>query len=345
MARPHTHSSHHASLARRVAVFCLALGGSAEAHITLVSPPPRYAVGVSTNANKSCPCGVGTSNRICDVPAEFSDPDRSVNVTPLVAGEMITFQFKETIDHTGRFRIAIDYDGADVEDFNSNILLDVTDPPGGMGNTGNGNVWELTIQVPDMPCTNCTLQLIQDMNNKPDVPVMDPSKDSTYYQCADITISSGATPAGSTTAPATSASAPRASASAAPSVAPSSTGAGIGLTSAPASASAPAATAAPSAAASASVNPATSSSAPAPAAGTGGPSAVPSAPAVPSAAAPPTSSAAPATSSTGVPIDAAEDDDGGGGCSVVTIGQPTSFAALLAALGLGFAAMLRGRRR
>src|SRR4051812_45448662 len=102
---------------------------SAHAHIKLLDPPARYTVADGSDVGiKSCPCGLGGSNRICNVAQDGSDPDRSTNVTRYEAGSTVTLRFEEFVNHAGRFRVAFDPDGADVADFNANILADMPDP-------------------------------------------------------------------------------------------------------------------------------------------------------------------------------------------------------------------------
>ncbi|MCP4499612.1 MAG: hypothetical protein GY822_06555 [Deltaproteobacteria bacterium] len=149
-----------------VTTFLSLLGADAIAHIDLQSPISRYT---NRDLNRACPCGVGEpgNNRLCALPDDRSDPDRSASrVTTLVAGSTLVFRFDEYVDHSGHYRIAFDNEGADLSDFNENILLDVVDPVGVTGSNGNagGSMWELEITVPNTPCTNCTLQLIQVMN-------------------------------------------------------------------------------------------------------------------------------------------------------------------------------------
>ena len=155
------------------------------AHIGIECPPARYPSNGFAN-NKDCPCGVGTGGTTCT--GDRSDPDRSTRVTEYAPGETITVAWHEVVGHSGRFRIAFDDDGADLDDFNANILLDIEDPPGQAGNTGLGDLWEVEVTLPSTPCDNCTLQLIQVMNGNTAVPVSDPTGMSTYYQCADITL-------------------------------------------------------------------------------------------------------------------------------------------------------------
>ncbi len=174
------------SLGLAVAVlFCTA---AASAHIHLLEPIPRYPDQVA-GENKACPCGVGRSNRICQREDDRSDPDRSLDrVTAFEAGSTVTLRWDEYFAHAGRYRIAFDDDGADLEDFNAHPLADIVDPRGRVGNTGEGSIWELDVTLPATLCENCTLQLIQVMDGETEQPVDDPVGRSTYYQCADIRI-------------------------------------------------------------------------------------------------------------------------------------------------------------
>jgi hypothetical protein len=158
---------------------------NAAAHIELIEPAPRYAL----PSNKSCPCGDGDSNRRCQQTAEEStDPNRSDNVTTFEAGSTITVVADEYIDHAGRMRVAFDPDGADLADFNRNILLDVSDPADSTITQANPLVWEFEVTLPSTPCDSCTLQVIQVMNGDTENAVVDPAPVSTYYSCADIRI-------------------------------------------------------------------------------------------------------------------------------------------------------------
>ena len=177
---------------RHPAVFVVAAFAVAPvaAHIELDSPVPRYSNSPS-EVNKHCPCGGGAGTSSCSGSVK-SDPNRSTRVTTYAPGETITVEWSETVGHTGRYRVAFDADGADLEDFNSTILLDIADPSGGAGNTGDGNHWSAQVTLPTTPCTNCTLQLLQIMNGNTADAVANPTGSSTYFQCADIVISATA---------------------------------------------------------------------------------------------------------------------------------------------------------
>jgi hypothetical protein len=172
------------------------LSSTASAHIELQLPLNRYS-DPKQGDNKSCPCGAGTTNRRCNKPDELSDPDRSEDrVSTFAPGDTITVRFDEYVGHSGRFRIAFDPDGASLDHFNQNILLDEPDPVGKTGNMGQGSIWEFQVTLPDMECENCSLQLIQAMDGNMVDPVLDPvQRPSTYFQCADIRLVEG-TPAG-----------------------------------------------------------------------------------------------------------------------------------------------------
>jgi chitin binding protein len=162
--------------------------GAAQAHIHLLEPTPRYPDQVA-GENKSCPCGVGRSNRICQFEEDYSDPDRSTDrITTFEAGSTVTVRWDEYVAHAGRYRIAFDQDGADMVDFNADPLADIPDPGGRRGNAGEGSIWELEVTLPETPCENCTLQLIQVMDGETEQPVDNPIGRNTYYQCADIRI-------------------------------------------------------------------------------------------------------------------------------------------------------------
>jgi hypothetical protein len=164
------------------------LSAVASAHIHLLDPQPRYPDEVG-GENKNCPCGVGTGGRSCTKPEERSDTNRSTDrATPLVGGSMMMVQLDEYVGHSGRYRVAFDPDGADLEDFNEHVLADIPDPGGSRGNTGNDSLWAIAAPLPNIDCENCTLQVIQMMNGDTLDPVLDPVGKSTYYQCADLVL-------------------------------------------------------------------------------------------------------------------------------------------------------------
>ena len=146
----------------RSLLILLLMSGTASAHIALTYPPPRTA------DQKSGPCGATGSKR-------------SKTVTTFAPGATIAVEWDETIDHPGHFRIAFDDDGDDVfvnpnnpsDNFAFTLKEPIADKVGGH--------YTQTVTLPNKPCTNCTLQLMQIMTTA--VPY-----NSFYYQCADIVL-------------------------------------------------------------------------------------------------------------------------------------------------------------
>jgi MYXO-CTERM domain-containing protein len=148
------------------------------AHASLVYPSPR------TTELKTGPCGAAGSVR-------------GTNVTTLTAGSTIKVKWTETIEHPGHYRISFDPDGQDfytpqsfVENTEGqlNVIDDLIPDIAGTA----PHAYELDITLPNMECTNCTLQMIQMMTDKAPY-TLPPNSDDIYYQCADITLTSANT--------------------------------------------------------------------------------------------------------------------------------------------------------
>lgn len=137
-------------------ILFLFLPSVSSAHTLMTTPAPRN----NDDGIKSGPCG--------DV-APTGTP------TELSAGETFVVDWLETIDHPGYYRVAFSLAGD--QGFEDNVLADnVTDIACGAPPCS----YTAQITVPDQPCENCSLQLIQYMGNAPPY--------SLYYSCADITI-------------------------------------------------------------------------------------------------------------------------------------------------------------
>lgn len=131
----------------------LALCDHAHAHARLTSPMPR-----NNQANlKVGPCG-----GIAPTGA----------FTAFAPGETITVKWEETIAHPGYYRIAFS-PGMD-QGFDQHVLADQLPNPSGV-QSGQAQV-----TLPDLECTQCTLQLIQVMTES--------NPPSNYYSCADLTL-------------------------------------------------------------------------------------------------------------------------------------------------------------
>jgi uncharacterized protein (TIGR03382 family) len=146
------------------AALCLAAQATtAHAHIEMTSPAPR------STAQKDGPCGAPGSTR-------------GSRVTAFQPGQTILVEWDETVDHPGHYRISFDDDGND-------SFRDPRQPDDGFPQTLSdqipdraGGHYSQQITLPNMTCTNCTLQLVQVMTTA--VPY-----NSFYFQCADIVLS------------------------------------------------------------------------------------------------------------------------------------------------------------
>ena len=162
-----------------LALGALVLGASstAYAHLRIESHTARH----SSSEQKVGPCGSG-------------DSERGSMVYTYEPGETITVEIDEYIAHPGYFRVAFDDDGDD--DFaspksidppslmdNDTVLMDGLD----MHDSGGGKrSWE--VELPDVECDNCTLQVIQVMLDKPPYDPQDTGAFSNdiYYACIDL---------------------------------------------------------------------------------------------------------------------------------------------------------------
>jgi len=123
------------------------------------SLPPRS----TSDGLKIAPCG--------NVPPTSDPSTRAV----LIAGQDLLVEWEETIDHPGHYRLA--FSPADDLGFDENVLLDnLTDVQGGQ----LPHKYSATIQIPDVQCDTCSIQLIQYMTEA--------TPPRLYFSCADIRI-------------------------------------------------------------------------------------------------------------------------------------------------------------
>lgn len=179
----------HASMRWVLVVLGVALPATASAHVNLTYPPAR------SNQQFSTPCGEAGSVR-------------GTNVTTLTPGATITVTWDEVIQHPGHYRIAFDVDGQDFTnppDYTTdtsatspNLIVDL------IADT-NTQSYMRQITLPNVTCTNCTLQLIQMNTDKPPYD-SGASSDDLHFQCADISLVAAASDAGVSDAPGNSGS-------------------------------------------------------------------------------------------------------------------------------------------
>lgn len=135
----------------------LVISSLAWGHARMMNPVPR-----NNNAGiKNGPCG-GLAR----------------SATPMViqGGTMMMFQWEETINHPGKFLFSLSTTG---NDQNFALMAMVPDDQ----NLGNNlpHRFQAQVMIPNINCPNCTIQMIQSMEENPAVP-------SFYYSCADVSI-------------------------------------------------------------------------------------------------------------------------------------------------------------
>jgi hypothetical protein len=135
----------------------------AHAHTVLLDPPPR-----DPNQIKVFPCG-GAG------PSAAASGQR----TTYAAGSTITVEFSEFVQHPGYFRIAFSPNGLD--GFDQHVLVPM------IADT-NDEHYSVQVTLPDTPCDNCSLQLIQCM----DASMPPVASCSNYYSCADLVLTGAA---------------------------------------------------------------------------------------------------------------------------------------------------------
>ncbi|HYP97091.1 MAG TPA: SCE4755 family polysaccharide monooxygenase-like protein [Polyangiaceae bacterium] len=176
-----------------LAVSLLALPATAQAHFTLIMPPPASN---STNGGKGDPpCGP------TDMPSNV--------VTPVMGGSKLTLQVNETVFHPGFYRVALSIKSRSelppdnvVKDSKGMVLA-----PDSTGTSATAdyqtnpvfpvladNLWPHTtstksfsgeITLPNVNCDKCTLQVIEFMAQHGS---NGPKAGFFYHHCADLKI-------------------------------------------------------------------------------------------------------------------------------------------------------------
>lgn len=166
---------------------------TAAAHIHLTAPTAR--TDSVTGDQKDGPCGV-------------LNQERTTRVTNYQPGETIMVTWSEPIQHPGWFRIALQPNGdvfpiPPASNGPSNVgasnmptedRTGMTDAPTGAmilkDRIPDGTLMT-QVTLPMIECTNCTLQFIQVMIDKP-LYTTDAASDDIYFNCADVTLAANA---------------------------------------------------------------------------------------------------------------------------------------------------------
>ena len=164
----------------------------AQAHIKLLQPASWAVEDNLGNPQKDGPCGEGQDQEV----------EETGDVTTFRAGQEITVEWQETIGHPGHFRIAVatdrddlfdpevettNGDGVSGDSISAEIMSPVAYPvlvdglfPRATVSGAQATPFSTTVTLPDEPCENCTLQVIQFMSQH--------APGYFYHHCANIRI-------------------------------------------------------------------------------------------------------------------------------------------------------------
>ncbi len=169
------------------------LSSSAFAHIHLTNPLSRTD-NVQGDPQKNGHCGDPAYSRA-------ANPTRTTVYPP---GATITVTWAETINHPGHFRIAFQPNGDTfgLPEGEAPNQFPTVDKSGTVDGAGAMILADLIpdgtlskeVTLPDMECTNCTLQFIQVMTGSPPYTpsINQATNNDLYFNCADITLQAGA---------------------------------------------------------------------------------------------------------------------------------------------------------
>jgi uncharacterized protein (TIGR03382 family) len=162
------------------------------AHIRIISPTPR-----SADQLKQRHCGLTGGTR--------------ANVQTYRPGAPLHLVWDEYIVHPGWFRISFQQNGDTFEippasngptgsgaasDYPTEDLTGKTDPATGsliIADRILHGASSFDLTLPNVECSNCTLQLIQMMTDKPPY-ATDTASDDIYFQCVDLVLTASAPP-------------------------------------------------------------------------------------------------------------------------------------------------------
>ncbi len=132
-----------------------------QAHVALTSPTPRPGTTDSTKTTNSTtnPCG---------------GVNRGANSVTFATGSNLTFSWRETIEHPGRFLVQFSPANDQSFELPANELFRKED-------TEIRGTHSATVKLPNTPCEACTLRLVQ---------VMDDQPGQLYVNCVDIRLTS-----------------------------------------------------------------------------------------------------------------------------------------------------------
>ena len=190
-----------------VAAAIACLGGVVDAHFALISPAASMVQNRLGDPQKIGPCGGVSANPGRGTPANPGVPSGAV--TNVKGGTSLHLLVNETIFHPGHYRVALARTAAELpkdpvvttkqtEQGVRSESAEIQNPPvapiladGLFVHTERPTAnWEADIEIPNVTCMGCVMQVIQVMFNHPGVAV---DGGFSYHHCAVLNITADPT--------------------------------------------------------------------------------------------------------------------------------------------------------
>jgi hypothetical protein len=184
-----------------VVVGVASLSGAADAHFVLVSPAPSLVQNRLGDPQKIAPCGGVSANAARGTPPNPGTPSNAV--TQLTGGSALHLLIQETVFHPGHYRVALARTAAqlppdpvvttrDSERGPWSVSAAIQNPTaapvladGLFAHTERPmGLHEADVQIPNINCINCLIQVIQFMAEH----AKNADGDYSYHHCAVVNI-------------------------------------------------------------------------------------------------------------------------------------------------------------
>lgn len=184
-----------------VVVAVMSLSGVTDAHFVLVSPAASLVQNRLGDPQKIAPCGGVSANPGRGTPPNPGTPTKAV--TQLTGGSVLHLLIQETVFHPGHYRVALARTAAqlpadpvvttrDSDRGPWSVSAAIQDPPvapvladGLFAHTERPmGLHETDIQIPNITCLNCLIQVIQFMAEH----AKNADGDYSYHHCSVVNI-------------------------------------------------------------------------------------------------------------------------------------------------------------
>lgn len=183
------------------AVLVAAMSATTDAHFVLVQPAASIVQNRLGDPQKIAPCGGVSANAARGTAANPGVPSQAV--TQIKGGSTFHILVQETVFHPGHYRVALARTMADLPkdpvvttrdsergpwSVSAEIMNPVAPPvlaDGLFAHTERPNgLWEADVQIPNVNCANCYMQVIQFMAEH----AKNADGDYSYHHCAVVNI-------------------------------------------------------------------------------------------------------------------------------------------------------------